>query len=197
MQVSSHKNHYDLAFAIAGVNELMGSKPTFKSSYLLISLVVLTLDQWSKYMVERYLPEHVPHQIIPGFLALTHVKNTGVAFGLFAAHGSLWPTVILTVLGLAALTIVGIYFWKTPAGDWRMLTALSLILGGAIGNLLDRVASGQVTDFIDAYFENYHWHTFNIADSAITIGICLMAIDILVSRKDKEPASETESTATS
>jgi signal peptidase II len=173
----------------------MSSLSTSKKNYLLIALSVLTLDQWSKWMVERLLPEHVPHQIIPGYLALTHVKNTGVAFGLFAAHGSLWPTVLLTILGLVALTIVGIYFWKTPNDDRRMLIALSLILGGAVGNLLDRVASGQVTDFIDAYYKSYHWHTFNVADSAITIGICLMAIDILVPGRKQKAASEAKSPA--
>ena len=118
-----------------------------------------------------------------------------MAFGLFAAHGSLWPTVILTTLGLAALTIVGIYFWKTPADDRRMLIALSLILGGAVGNLLDRIASGQVTDFIDAYYKSYHWHTFNVADSAITIGICLMAIDILFPGRKQEAAAKAKSPA--
>ena len=173
----------------------MPPKSISKRNYLLIALSVLTLDQWSKWMVERLLPEHVPHQIIPGFLALTHVKNTGVAFGLFAAHGSLWPTVVLTILGLAALAIVGIYFWKTPDDDRRMLIALSLILGGAVGNLLDRIASGQVTDFIDAYYRSYHWHTFNVADSAITIGICLMAIDILIPGRKQKPGSKVESPA--
>ena len=104
-----------------------------KSTYLLISLAVVTLDQWSKWLVERLLPEHIPFQVIPSFLAFTHVKNTGVAFGLFAAEGSFWPTAILTILGVLALTVVGIYFWQTPREDRRMLIALSLILGGAVG----------------------------------------------------------------
>lgn len=159
--------------------------PTVKRNYLLLSLVVLTLDQWTKWLVERFLPLHVPHQVIPGFLALTHVKNTGVAFGLFAAHGSLWPTVALTVVGLAALAVVGAYFWKTPNGEHRLLLSLSLILGGAVGNLIDRIASGEVTDFIDAYYRTYHWHTFNVADSAITVGICLMAIDIVLPHRER------------
>ena len=171
------------------------SRPTAKRRYLLISLVVLTLDQWTKWLVEQTLPEHIPHQLIPGFLALTHVKNTGVAFGLLPAHGSLWQTLLLTALGLAALGIVGVYFWKTPADDRRLLVALSLILGGAVGNLIDRIASGEVTDFIDAYYKSYHWHTFNVADSAITIGICLMAIDILFPRRSRHDSPEAEATA--
>lgn len=166
--------------------------PTVKRNYLFLSLVVLTLDQWTKWWVERALPLHVPHQVIPGFLAFTHVKNTGVAFGLFAAHGSLWPTVALTVVGVAALVVVGVYFWKTPTEEHRLLLALSLILGGAIGNLIDRIAAGEVTDFLDAYYKDYHWHTFNIADSAITIGICLMAIDIFIPRRDRSVPRDPE-----
>lgn len=164
-----------------------------KSGFLLLSLLVLILDQWSKWLVEKNLPEHLPKEVIPGVLNFTHVTNTGVAFGLFASNGSVAGTVLLTVLGLIALAIVGIYFWRTPSHDRLMLTSLSLILGGAIGNLADRVATGAVTDFIDAYIGTYHWHTFNIADSAITIGICLMALDILFA--DRRRGSEADSAA--
>jgi signal peptidase II len=154
-----------------------------KGTYLLFSLAVLVLDQWSKWLVERHLPLHQPKEIIPGFLNFTHVQNTGVAFGMFAANGSSGGTAILTILGLIALTVVGVYFWQTSNKDVLMLTSLSLILGGAIGNLMDRIAAGSVTDFIDAYLGTYHWHTFNLADSAITVGICLMALEILLSGK--------------
>ncbi|TNF73464.1 MAG: signal peptidase II [Acidobacteria bacterium] len=161
-----------------------------KSTYLLISLVVVVLDQWTKWQVEAYLPRHLPTEVIPGFLNLTHVRNTGVAFGLFASQGEPWATILLTILGLAALLVVGLYFWRTPDSDVPLLVALSLILGGAVGNLVDRIANGAVTDFIDVYFGTYHWHTFNIADSAITVGIVLMAVDIFFSpkhRADKAP----------
>lgn len=164
-----------------------------KSGFLLLSLLVLILDQWSKWMVEKYLPEHLPKEVIPGVLNFTHVTNTGVAFGLFAAKGNVAGTLVLTVLGLTALAIVIIYFWRTPSHDRLMLTSLSLILGGAVGNLMDRMATGAVTDFIDAYIGTYHWHTFNIADSAITIGICLMAFDILFAGRRR--AEEADSAA--
>lgn len=161
---------------------------TGKGRYLLVSLFVVAFDQWSKWLVEEHLPPHLPKTIIPGFLNFTHVKNTGVAFGLFAAQGDLVGTAVLTALGLAALAIVGWYFWKTSHSDRLLLLSLGLILGGAIGNLIDRVATGAVTDFVDAYVGTYHWHTFNVADSAITIGIVLMAIDILLARSpDPEP----------
>ena len=146
--------------------------------YLLISLAVLALDQWSKWWVESRLALHDSLDLLPG-LSLTHVRNTGVAFGLFASRGELTGTVILTLFGLAALVVVLRYFQLTPIGEWRILTALALILGGAVGNLFDRIAQGGVTDFIDAYVGTYHWHTFNVADSAITVGIALLAIDLL------------------
>ena len=115
----------------------------------------------------------------------SRVRNTGIAFGLFASRGQLFGTVVLTVFGLAALGMVLVYFQRTPIGERRVLVALSLILGGAVGNLFDRIAQGGVTDFIDVYVGTYHWHTFNVADSAITIGITLLAIDILFTRRSE------------
>lgn len=161
-----------------------------KRAFLLLSLLVVVTDQWSKWLVERSLPLHQPMEIIPGFLNFTHVQNSGVAFGMFAANGSSRGTLILTVLGLVALVVVGVYFWRTSTHDRLMLTSLALILGGAVGNLMDRIAAGSVTDFIDAYVGTYHWHTFNVADSAITIGIGLMAVEILLA--GREPATSTD-----
>jgi signal peptidase II len=155
-----------------------------KAPYLLLGLAVLVLDQWSKWLVETRITRGNPVEVIPGFLNFIHVKNTGVAFGLFPAHGDLSGTVVLTVLGLIALSIVGYYFARTPPSDRFLLAALGLILGGAVGNLADRVAGGAVTDFIDAYVGSYHWHTFNVADSAITVGIVIMALDIFLGRRD-------------
>ncbi len=159
-----------------------------KARYLLLSLAVLVLDQWSKWLVELHLGDHASIEVIPGLLNLTHVKNTGVAFGLFAAHGSFTGTAILTALGLGALLFVGYYFWLTPRSDRLLLVALALILGGAVGNLWDRVLRGAVTDFVDFYFGTYHWHTFNVADSAITIGIALMILGTF-SHRERSAAS--------
>jgi signal peptidase II len=147
-----------------------------KATYLLISLAVLGLDQWSKWLVELHLPQQTAQPVIPGLLNLTHVRNTGVAFGMFAAggsNGSLW----LTALGCAALAAVGTYFWLAPRDHRMLLSALALIVGGAVGNLLDRLASGAVTDFVDVYLGSHHWPSFNVADSAISIGIVMMALD--------------------
>ncbi len=158
-----------------------------KVGFLLLSLGVLIADQWSKWWVEQNLSRGAPLEIVEGFLDLTLVRNTGVAFGLFPARGELAGVILLTVLGLVALTVVMVYFWKTERHERLLLTSLALILGGAVGNLADRIAAGSVTDFIDVYYRSYHWHTFNVADSAITVGIVLMILEILTSRSEPEP----------
>lgn len=149
-----------------------------RSRYLLISIAVLALDQWTKWLVELHLPLYMRQEVIPGLLNFTHVRNTGVAFGMFANHGeSAVGTWILSLLGLAALAFVLLYFSKVPATERALLVALALVLGGAVGNLVDRITTGGVTDFVDFYVGDYHWHTFNVADSAITVGIVFLAWD--------------------
>lgn len=147
-----------------------------KTPYLLLSLFVLGLDQWSKWWVEKNVDRFGSIEVIEGFLNIIHVRNSGVAFGLFATHGDAVGTAILAAVGLFALGFVTYYFYLTPLWDRLLLLSLGLILGGAVGNLLDRVLQGEVTDFIDAYYGTYHWHTFNVADSAISVGVALMLI---------------------
>lgn len=156
--------------------------PMGKARYLLVSLAVVVLDQWTKFLVEVHLQSHTAQPIVPGFLNLTHVRNTGVAFGLFAAHG-MSTSWVLTALGLLALSAVSVYFGFASPRDRWLLVALGLVVGGAVGNLIDRIASGAVTDFIDVYIGMHHWPSFNVADAAISIGIVLMAIDSLGSRR--------------
>lgn len=151
----------------------------YKLRYLFVSLAVLVADQWTKWLVEMDLPDHVTRPVVRGFLNLTHVRNTGVAFGLFAAQGMTGGSWLLTLLGLAALAAVGTYFWFTPSRDRMLLVALALVVGGAVGNLIDRVVAGAVTDFVDVYVGLHHWPAFNVADSAISVGIALMAFDSL------------------
>ncbi len=147
-----------------------------KIPYLFVTLGILVADQWTKHLVEVHLPRGASEPVISGFLNLVHVRNTGVAFGLFASDGgsTSW---VLTALGLVALAAVSIYFLWTPVRDRLLLTALALVAGGAVGNLLDRVMAGSVTDFVDVYVGSYHWPAFNVADSAITVGIVLMILD--------------------
>jgi signal peptidase II len=148
-----------------------------KLDYLFLSLGILVVDQWTKWLVEVHLPHTASQPLIPGLLNLTHVKNTGVAFGLFASHGAGGGSWLLVAMGFAALTAVFLYFRFAPERNRLLLSSLALIVGGAVGNLIDRLASGAVTDFVDVYLGPHHWPAFNVADSAITIGIGLMIID--------------------
>jgi len=150
-----------------------------KARYLLLSLLILVADQWTKWLIEIHVPLHVAEPIVPGFLNLTHVRNTGVAFGMFPAGSHLPSLLGLVGMSLLAMGVVAYYFLRTPAEDRGLLVALALVLGGAVGNLIDRLFAGAVTDFVDAYVGLHHWPAFNVADSAITIGLCLLAIDAL------------------
>lgn len=162
----------------------MRPRPWRKFDYLLISLAILLADQWSKWLVELHIPTGTTRPIFSNWLNFIHVKNTGVAFSLFATHGNLKGTLLLSAMGLGALLIIGVYFWRTPKDSRLLLNSLCLILGGAVGNLIDRFSRGEVTDFIDVYFRTYHWYTFNVADSAITIGIVLMSLEMFVDRRE-------------
>jgi signal peptidase II len=158
-----------------------------KLPYLFLALTVVVLDQWTKWLVEVHLPRGAAEPVVPGFLNLVHVKNTGVAFGLFASDGGSTSWTV-TLLGLAALAAVGLYFRFTPPHDRLLLAALGAVAGGAVGNLLDRAMAGSVTDFVDVYAGSYHWPAFNVADSAITLGIGLMVLDVF--RRRHPEASE-------
>ncbi len=166
-----------------------------KIDYLFLSLAVLVVDQWTKWLVEVHLPHSASQPLLAGFLSFTHVRNTGVAFGLFAAHGAHGGTWLLVAMGLVALAAVFLYFRLAPARNRLLLSSLALIVGGALGNLIDRLASGAVTDFIDVYVGNHHWPAFNVADSAITVGIALMVLDSF--RSHRRPEASAESAAPS
>jgi len=161
-----------------------------KLRYLFLSLAVIVFDQWTKWMIELHLPFHASQPIVPKFLHFTHVRNTGVAFGLFASDGGRGSWV-LVLLGIVALAAVALYFRFTPSHDRFLLTALALVVGGAVGNLIDRTTAGAVTDFLDVFVGAHHWPAFNVADSAISVGIALMLLDSFRSRK--EPAAAAES----
>lgn len=155
----------------------MSGAPLVKKRFLLLSLAVLALDQWTKWLVETRIELHRSIEVVPGLLHVSHVRNTGVAFGLFAANGEAAATWALTLAVALVLTGVAWFFWRAPATDRALLAALSLVLGGAVGNLLDRVTTGAVTDFVAVYIGSYRWPDFNVADSAISIGIALLLID--------------------
>ena len=160
-----------------GAPEARGAAGARKSPYLLIGLAVLALDQWTKWLIEAHLPEQTSHEVIPGLLHISHVRNTGVAFGMFARDGRDGSSWVLSLFGLVALGLIAFLFHRTPAKDRGLLAALSLVLGGAIGNLFDRISSGAVTDFIAVYIGSYRWPDFNVADSAISVGLVVILLD--------------------
>jgi len=137
---------------------------------LAVAAAVIAVDQLTKWWAVRTLDDHDIHVVWTLRLHLT--RNTGAAFSSLTGRGA--------IIGLVAIAVVGVLAWMgrgvaTAAGA----VALALVLGGAIGNLADRVAGGAVTDFIDFYVGTYHWHTFNVADSAITVGVILLLLDSL------------------
>ena len=151
-----------------------------KPAIACLSLGVVALDQWTKWLIEHTVETFETIEVIPDFFNIIHVTNTGIAFGLFPSHGSVLGTAMLAALGIVALGIVTFYFWKAPPSQGLLLAALSLVMGGAIGNLIDRVFLGQVTDFFDFFIGTRHWPTFNVADSAISVGIVLLALETLL-----------------
>ena len=143
----------------------------------MIVAAVIVLDQFTKYVVLQRFSLHESVPVIPGFFNLTYVRNPGAAFGILAgAHGA-WRTVFFITVSLVALAVIITLVRKTH--DRLPLVAFALIGGGAVGNLIDRVRSGEVVDFIEWYYRSYHWPAFNIADSAISVGVALLAVDML------------------
>lgn len=149
-----------------------------RTGYVLLSLGVLVLDQITKAAIEARIPLHTSVTVIEGFFDLTHVKNRGAAFGLFASIDSPLRALLLNAVAFAVFVGILVYAFRTSTGSTRLQVGLSLILGGAVGNLMDRLRLGSVTDFLDFSFGSYRWPAFNVADSAITVGVCLLALDI-------------------
>jgi signal peptidase II len=146
----------------------------------IIMLAVVSIDQISKELVRRLLPlASDPVQVIPGLLDLTHVQNTGAAFGLLNGVEFAYKPAIM--IGIAAVALVAIAAYATQLGfHERMARAgLALILGGAFGNLIDRALFGHVVDFVDVYWRTTHFWAFNVADAAITIGAILVLFDMI------------------
>lgn len=153
---------------------------------LLVSLagLVIVLDQITKLLITGWLEIHQTIQMIPNFLSLTYVRNTGAAFGLLSRAPESFRIPFFIIIPLIALTIIILIFKKTRETEVLMITSLSLILGGAIGNFIDRVRFGYVVDFVDLHwFNKYHWPAFNVADTAIVIGVTLLIFYTLVKEK--------------
>jgi signal peptidase II len=155
---------------------------------LWLPVFVVALDQLTKALVRSRLPVHESVTVVPGLVDLTHVRNTGAAFGILNAADFPFKTVVIAVIATAALVGVALYAAGLARHQLAARIGLALIIGGAIGNLVDRVTVGSVVDFIDVYWRSYHFWAFNVADSAITIGVVVMILDMLSTGSDASTA---------
>ncbi len=145
---------------------------------LVIALTVVVLDQWTKSLVRGRLELHDSIDVVAGWLSLTRVHNTGAAFGMLNAADFPFKTVVLMLIAGTALAGVAWYAASLPDENKIARAGIAGVLGGAIGNLIDRATAGYVLDFVDAYWGTWHFWAFNIADAAISVGVVLMLLDV-------------------
>ncbi len=154
-------------------------RPRTRHIEIWLPLGIVAIDQATKAIVRATLPLHESLPVIPGLVDFTHVRNTGAAFGLLSSADFPFKTTIIAVIATVALVAVGMYAASLAHHQLVARVGLALILGGAAGNLIDRIVAGSVVDFVDVYWRSYHFWTFNVADSAITVGVAMMILDML------------------
>jgi signal peptidase II len=155
-----------------------------KNKYLWVGSIVgiiVILDQITKYLVETHIRLREVIPVIPGFFNLTHVRNPGAAFSLLSTAPDIFRSVFFITVTLVAVVVIVLLIRKTQ--ERLPVVAFSLIMGGALGNVIDRVHFGEVVDFIQWYYKSYFWPSFNVADSAISVGVVLLAIDMLFKKE--------------
>jgi signal peptidase II len=157
----------------------MSDSHAMRKYHLLIALLVVVLDRVSKLAVAKHIELQDSISVIPGFFRITHVENRGAAFGLFADSPSEWKIAMLVLFSVVALVVVVTLLWRSSHSMTATGVGLSLILGGAVGNLWDRLFHGRVVDFLLFYIGQYQWPAFNVADSAIVVGAALLVLEIL------------------
>lgn len=166
-------------------SEVIATKATtMKLWYLLIATLVLLFDQFTKYWVSVKLREGDEIDIIRGFFKFSYTENPGIAFGMLNNGNVKW---LLVAISVAAVMVVVYYMRRTPTSNTLLLWSLALLAAGICGNLIDRVRLGRVIDFILLYYRDYQWPVFNVADTAITIGAALMAIELFLAPQAERP----------
>jgi signal peptidase II len=150
---------------------------------LVLGLSIVALDQLTKLWVRRAIPLHDTIEVIPGLLNLTHVRNTGTAFGFLNAVDFPYKSAVIVGVALLALVMIVAYARQIASETPLGRVAFTFIVSGAVGNLIDRALVGSVVDFVDAYQGSFHFWAFNVADSAITIGAILMLLDLMRSKR--------------
>ncbi len=161
-----------------------------RSFYLLIAAIVVVLDQLSKWAVLARLSPEDSHAVIPGLFNLVRVENPGIAFGLLAGLSLSMGLILIIAVSAATLALLTFLLWRSPVAATRSNVAFALILGGAAGNLIDRLFRGKVVDFLDVYLRDYHWPAFNVADSAICIGAGLLLLDLIFGHPAGQPSKQ-------
>jgi len=157
---------------------------TMKLWYVLIATLVMLFDQFTKYWVSMKLREGDEIEILRGFFKFSYTENPGIAFGMLNNGNVKW---LLVAISVAAIMVVVYYMRRTPASNTLLLWSLALLAAGISGNLIDRVRLGRVIDFILLYYRDYQWPVFNVADTAITIGAALMAIELFLAPQADRP----------
>jgi signal peptidase II len=147
---------------------------------------ILVADQLTKFIVDQTLPLNQPIPVVRNLFSLTYIRNTGAAFGILAGSAAEFRLPFLVLFSLLAIGFIFIMLRRLPDREKGLITALSFILGGAIGNLIDRVVYGEVIDFLDFYWSIYHWPAFNLADSFITVGV-IITVYYLIQAKGADP----------
>jgi len=136
------------------------------------------LDQVTKFWVTLHIPMHYSISIVEGFFNITHIRNPGVAFGLFARHESEYKVLFFVVISIIAIIAILSIFHQSPENKKTVRFGLILIFSGAVGNLIDRILYKEVIDFLDFFYQGFHWPAFNVADSCITTGVGFMIYDL-------------------
>jgi len=153
----------------------------FKPFALIVGLTVV-LDQITKWLVLTKVPLYHAVAVIPGYFNLTHIRNPGGAFGFMAAGSQGLRNLLFVGAALAAMGLIAFFYRTTPRSHPFLAGSLAMIFGGAVGNLVDRLRFGEVVDFLDFYVGAYHWPAFNVADSAITVGITIFVAHVLLGK---------------
>jgi signal peptidase II len=158
--------------------------------YFGVAGLIVCLDQITKALVDRYMSLYESRSIVDGIVKLTYVQNRGAAFGILSDADLPYQSWLFAVVSLLALGAIAVYAWRLPAPSRLPRLALALIMGGAVGNLLDRLRLGHVVDFVDVFWGVHHWPAFNVADSAISVGVALLLLDILRHPQQSEGRTE-------
>ena len=145
----------------------------------LVIIAVVLLDQATKLLVDRLMCLHESRVVFDGLVHLSYVRNRGAAFGLFSDADLPFQSMLFSAVSLLALGAIAAYFFKLPDRSRLARVALALVMGGALGNLIDRARLGSVIDFVDVFWGPHHWPAFNVADSAISVGVVLLVLDML------------------